>query len=48
LSKLETREDMYVSTLRRLVEALGGKLEIVVHLPTGDIRIQQFQGSAPA
>jgi DNA-binding XRE family transcriptional regulator len=46
LSKLETQEDMYVSTLRRLVEALGGKLEIVVHLPSGDIRIQQFQGSA--
>lgn len=46
LSKLETQEDMYVSTLRRLVEALGGKLEIVVHLPAGDIRIQQFQGSA--
>jgi DNA-binding XRE family transcriptional regulator len=48
LSKLETQEDMYVSTLRRLVEALGGKLEIVVHLPAGDIRIQQFQGSASA
>lgn len=48
LSKLESQEDMYISTLRRLVEALGGKLEIVVHLPAGDIRIQQFEKSASA
>ncbi len=48
LSKLESQDDMYVSTLRRLVEALGGKLEMVVHLPTGDIRIQQFGKSASA
>ena len=48
LSKLESQDDMYVSTLRHLVEALGGKLELVVHLPAGDIRIQQFEGSIPA
>lgn len=48
LSQLESQEDMHVSTLRRLVEALGGKLEIVVHLPAGDIRIQQFEKSASA
>jgi len=48
LSKLESQEDMHISTLRRLVEALGGKLEIVVHLPAGDIRIQQFEKSASA
>jgi predicted transcriptional regulator len=46
LSRLESQGDMQVSTLRRLIEALGGTLEIVVHLPTGDIRIQQFAGSA--
>ena len=48
LSHLESQEDMQVSTLRRVIEALGGTLEIVVHLPTGDIRIQQFAGSARA
>ena len=41
LSRLESQDDMYVSTLRRLIEALGGKMEIVVHLPGGDIRLQQ-------
>lgn len=30
LSKLERREDHRVSTLRRFVEALGGKLEVIV------------------
>ena len=34
---------MQVGTLRRLIEALGGQLEIVVHLPKGDIRIRQFK-----
>ena len=48
LSKLESQDDMYISTMRRLVEALGGKLEMVVHLPAGDIRIQQFEKSASA
>jgi len=43
LSKLESQDDMYVSTLRRLVEALGGKLEIVAHLPGGEVRIQPFR-----
>ncbi len=43
LSKLENQDDMQVSTLRRLVEALGGQLEIIAHLPRGDIRITQFR-----
>ena len=42
LSKLEARDDMQISTLRRLIHALGGELEIVAHLPRGDIRISQF------
>jgi DNA-binding XRE family transcriptional regulator len=32
LSKLEKQDDMQVSTLRRLIEALGGQLEIIAHL----------------
>jgi len=46
LSRLESQDDMQISTLRRLIEALGGKLEIVAHLPKGDIRITQFTDAA--
>ena len=45
LSKLEAQEDMQVSTLRRLIQALGGELELIAHLPGGDIRIRQFSGT---
>jgi transcriptional regulator with XRE-family HTH domain len=43
LSKLENQDDMQISTLRRVIEALGGELEIVAHLPKGNIRIRQFK-----
>lgn len=42
LSKLESQEDMQVSTLKRLIQALGGQLELIAHMPGGDIRISQF------
>lgn len=42
LSKLESQTDMQISTLRRVIEALGGDLELIAHLPGGDIRIRQF------
>ena len=43
LSKLENQDDMHLSTLSRLIQALGGTLEIIAHLPKGDIRISQFK-----
>ena len=43
VSKLERRADMYVSTLRRYIEAMGGELKIIAHFPEGDVRINQFQ-----
>jgi len=46
LSKLESSNDMHISTLQRLVEALGGSLELVAHLPKGDVRITQFMPRA--
>lgn len=46
VSKLEKQEDMQVSTLQRLIGALGGELEIIAHMPQGDIRIQGFPGAA--
>ena len=46
LSKLESQDDMQVSTLQRLIRALGGELELVAHMPGGDIRIRQFTETA--
>ena len=43
VSKLERRADMYVSTLRHVIEAMGGRLEIRAVFPEGDVRITQFQ-----
>jgi ribosome-binding protein aMBF1 (putative translation factor) len=39
VAKLERRADMYVSNLRRYVEALGGKLEIIARFPDGVVTI---------
>ncbi|WP_338746149.1 XRE family transcriptional regulator [Pseudomonas putida] len=33
VSKVEKRSDMLISTLRSYVEALGGTLELVAHVP---------------
>ena len=43
ISKMEHRTDMYVSTLRRFVEAMGGQLEITARFPDGAVQITQFQ-----
>ena len=43
LSKLESQEDMQISTLQRLIQALGGQLELIAHMPGGDIKISQFK-----
>ncbi len=40
ISRIEQREDHMVSTLRRLVRALGGEIEIHARFPDGrDIRL---------
>jgi predicted transcriptional regulator len=33
VSKLERRTDMYLSTLRSYIEAMGGQLEIIARFP---------------
>jgi len=43
VSKLERRADMYVSTLREFVRAMGGELEITARFPEGAVRINQFE-----
>jgi DNA-binding transcriptional regulator YiaG len=42
VSKMERRSDMYLSTLRKIIEAMGGKLEIIAQMPDGPVRIRQF------
>jgi transcriptional regulator with XRE-family HTH domain len=39
VSKIESREDMYVSTLREYIKALGGELKIVASFPDVDIQV---------
>jgi len=46
ISKLERRADMYISTLRSHIEAMGGKLEIVARFPDGEVRISNFEDVA--
>ena len=43
ISKVERRTDMYISTLRKIIEAMGGELEIRAILPNGVVRINQFE-----
>lgn len=47
VSKLERRTDMYLSTLRSYIEAMGGKLEIVACFPDKAVRIMQFDTLDP-
>lgn len=46
VAKLEKRADMYVSNLRRYVEALGGQLEITARFPDGSVTITNFSDLA--
>ena len=43
VSKMERRADMYVSTLRSYIEAMGGELEIIASFPDGKVKINQFE-----
>jgi predicted transcriptional regulator len=42
VAKIEKRADMYVSTLRRFIEAMGGELEIVARFPDHAVKIKNF------
>ena len=43
VSKLERRTDMYISTLRSVIEAMGGRLEITAVFRDGVFRINLFE-----
>ena len=42
IAKMEQRTDMYISTLRSHIEAMGGELEIVAKFPDGSVKISNF------
>ena len=43
ISKLERRTDMYIGTLRRYIEAMGGSLQIRAVFPDGEVQIKRFE-----
>jgi transcriptional regulator with XRE-family HTH domain len=48
VSRLLRRSDMHVSTLRQVVEAMGGELKVHAHFPDGkDYRLRQFEVDSP-
>ena len=46
ISKMEKRTDMYISTLRSHIEAMGGELEVVARFPDGTVKINNFSDLA--
>lgn len=42
ISKMENQSDMLISTLQRIVEAMGGELELKVHFPQGDVTLKDL------
>ena len=42
VAKLERRTDMYISTLRSHIEAMGGELDVVARFPDGSVKINNF------
>ena len=42
LSKMEKQSDMQIGTLERIVTSLGGQLEVIAHMPGGDVVLTQF------
>lgn len=43
ISKFEHQSDIYLSTLRKILSAMGAELKIVAHFPEGDVLITQFE-----
>lgn len=42
IAKMEKRTDMYISTLRSHIEAMGGQLDIIARFPDGSVKISNF------
>ena len=48
IAKIEKRTDMYLSTLRSHIEAMGGELDLIARFPDGSVKINNLSdlGSA--
>lgn len=46
VSRMEKRTDMYVSTLRNFIQAMGGQLQVKAIFPEGEVEIDQFENLA--
>ena len=42
VADMEKRTDMYISTLRSLIEGMGGQLDIIARFPGQEVRIKNF------
>jgi hypothetical protein len=42
ISKFEHQSDIYISTLRKILSAMGAELRIIAHFPHTDVEIDQF------
>jgi predicted transcriptional regulator len=42
IAKMQKRTDMYLSTLRSHIEAMGGELDIIALYPDGAVKISNF------
>jgi hypothetical protein len=48
VSKLEMRSDMYISTLRGFVKAMGGELELIARFPNRPpVRLEELGAASP-
>ncbi len=43
ISQIENRTDMFISTLRSYIRAMGGELDIIARFPQGEVHIKQFE-----
>jgi len=46
LSKLENQSDMQISTLRKIITALGGELEVIARFPNATVLISPFSATS--
>jgi DNA-binding XRE family transcriptional regulator len=47
LSRMENQSDMQIGTLDRIITSLGGRLELIAHMPAGDVVLTQFAKDSP-
>jgi transcriptional regulator with XRE-family HTH domain len=42
IARMEKRTDTYVSHLRKVIEAMGGELDIIARFPDAEVKIDNF------